>query len=314
MQEVDAERRIRMLRGDDPGSVPSAPLEDTVTDSRPHSDRYRKRRRIAGEDDTDRDIRYAREDAEHTLKNVEVIRRPTSDAPLTDHAGHISLFHADNSHQKPEKNVEAEAEAAKKKKEFEDQYTMRFSNAAGFKQSLENPWYSSASGTDPREPVGKDVWGNEDPMRREREKMRTDANDPLAVMRKGVTQLRKAEHDRKKRNEERQRELDALKSVEEGHKRRRRRESEDALEGFSLDAEPEDRERRHRRHHSHRRRHRSRSKSKSRSRDKHRQQSKRQHSHGVRVRSHDLTSGGKAEESGWVKAPGKRDSMQFTSA
>lgn len=94
-----------------------------------------------------------------------------------DTRGHINLFPVNT--QSKEKNAEAEAERLKEKRDHEDRYTLRFSNAAGFKQDLNAPWYSTASNDD-AEVVGKDVWGNDDRGRREREKVRAHANDPLA--------------------------------------------------------------------------------------------------------------------------------------
>ncbi|KAI9043709.1 uncharacterized protein KD926_003059 [Aspergillus affinis] len=194
MQEEDAERRIQVLRGEKPSTPPPPPRLPSPTsrsERKSHTDhigRSRKRRRLAGENDTDRDIRFAREDAQFTLaKREELASSRTSDAPLEDSAGHINLFPSNESKRPVEKNAEAEKESANKQRSYEDQYTMRFSNAAGFRQSVgQKPWYSS-SGTDamaPESVSGKDVWGNEDPMRKEREKSRMDANDPLAAQRK----------------------------------------------------------------------------------------------------------------------------------
>ncbi|PIG89227.1 hypothetical protein AARAC_008657, partial [Aspergillus arachidicola] len=211
MQEVDAERRIQIL-------------QDTA--------RFRKRRRLAGENDTDRDIRFAREDAQIALaKREELASTRSSDAPLYDSAGHIDLFPSQPSQKHTEKNPEAEKESAERQKAYEDQYTMRFSNAAGFRQSVgQKPWYS-ASGTEAMAPdsiSGKDVWGNEDPMRREREKARIDANDPLAAMKKGVRQLKSVEQERRKWDEERRRELEAFK-VEENSSMLQRMEIEERI-------------------------------------------------------------------------------------
>ncbi|KAH8424065.1 uncharacterized protein LDX57_001822 [Aspergillus melleus] len=200
MQEEDAERRIQVLRGEKPSTPPPPPRSPSPTsrsERKSHADhmgRSRKRRRLAGENDTDRDIRFAREDAQFALaKREELATSRTSDAPLEDSAGHINLFPSNESKRPAEKNAEAEKESADKQRSYEDQYTMRFSNAAGFRQSVgQKPWYSSSS-TDAMAPdsvSGKDVWGNEDPMRKEREKSRMDANDPLAAMRKGVREDR----------------------------------------------------------------------------------------------------------------------------
>ncbi|EAW21316.1 uncharacterized protein NFIA_064800 [Aspergillus fischeri NRRL 181] len=222
MQEIDAERRIQILRGEQPSTPPPPPSapSDTRRD-RTHGEdagRYRKRRRLAGENDTDRDIRLAREDAQLMLaKSEELAVSKTSDAPLLDSKGHINLFPSEAAQKPAEKNKEAEKEAADKNRSYEDQYTMRFSNAAGYRQSAgQMPWYSSSSRDvlAPDAMPEKDVWGNEDPMRQEREKARLDANDPLAAIKRGVRQLKSVELGRKKWNQERKRELDALKEAE----------------------------------------------------------------------------------------------------
>jgi hypothetical protein len=182
---------------------------------------------------------------------------------LTDHKGHISLFPSSSSHQPVEKNPEAEKEAAKKKREYEDQYTMRFSNAAGFKQGLESPWYSKPSGgevvVEEEEVVGKDVWGNEDPRRREREAKRIVDNDPLAFMKKGAAQVRQVERERKRWREEKERELRELEEAERRKKRKRRDEDDDDLEDFTLDGPEKSSSRRHDRERKHKHRHSSRS-------------------------------------------------------
>ena len=269
----DAEKRLQILRGlREPSPSPAEQerqqnrrgVEDDFRgrERRDHKERQRKRRRLAGENDTDRDIRLAREDVEgsRSRRGVDgddvLLRRPTSDAPLVDEAGRINLFPVEEE-KRDQKNPEAEAEAARRNREFEDQYTMRFSNAAGYKRGMmEKPWYSS-SGLDLAQENGampsRDVWGNEDPRRREREKARTDANDPLAAMRKGVRQLRAVELERKKWEDERRRESDALKEEQREERRRRRRRrsrsrsparSIDSLEDFRLDDCAEDKERR----------------------------------------------------------------------
>lgn len=312
MQEIDAERRIQILRGL-PVEAPSAPVEEEQVErsreNRP--DRERKRRRIAGEDDTDRDIRFAREDhalvpakAEMQLKN-----KKSSNAPLTDANGHINLFPVDGTRHNAPKNAEAEAEKAKKQKEFEDQYTMRFSNAAGFKQAIgEKPWYHKTSATKDGdgevEAPSKDIWGNEDPRRKEREKIRTIADDPLAAIQKGVAGVRKVERERKKWKEEKVREIRELEDAEKRRDRRRKRREADELENFSLDdaVETDDHARRHHRlhrsrdaysPHSHERRSRSPDRSRHRSH---------QHRHRTVVVDNRI---------GWEVGPGGRYSSQF---
>jgi hypothetical protein len=254
MQEVDAERRLQILRGP---HVPSPPPPPRVTHDydkeRPAgSGRERKRRKLAGEDDTDRDIRLANALVPSTAEKP-ITRKSTSNVPLTDVQGHINLFPVQTS-QAGSKNAEAEAEKAKKKKEYEDQYTMRFSNAAGFKESLgKGPWYAGGAKQTADESVGKDVWGNEDKGRREREKRRMTGDDPLLAVRRGVNRLKEVELKRKRIDDERQKEIERMIREESRREKRRRiREQDcDELEGFSLDAPGPDKARKERRsHHS----------------------------------------------------------------
>ncbi|KAL4962356.1 uncharacterized protein BDV14DRAFT_106987 [Aspergillus stella-maris] len=293
MQEEDAERRIKLLRGERPPTPPPAQPSTSASQSNKKPDRHytggnRKRRRLAGENDTDRDIRYAREDAELALaKRDELVvhaRKDKGDASLYDRDGHINLFPEEKSRKRVEKNPEAEKEAADKQRSYEDQYTMRFSNAAGFRQDIgKNPWYSASRSADMASESlpSKDVWGNEDPLRKEREKARMEVNDPLAAMKRGVRQLKSVEEERKKWNAERNREFDALKSTEESRSRHRRRRSRsrDSLEDFKLDGSPDhgpkdrhrrsDKRHRHSRHETSSRSHRRRSRSRSPSRSHH---------------------------------------------
>lgn len=277
MQEADAERRIRLLRGESVSPPPPPPETtdpETFPKRRPSGDPTKpyKRRRVAGENDTDRDIRYAREDAaQAAAKREELVvasrKSGAAEEPILDSAGHINLFPSAKA--KSEKNPEAEAEAARKKRSFEDQYTMRFSNAAGFKETVDRkPWYSSTDkeAIAPSATAGKDVWGNEDPRRKERAEARMSVNDPLAAMKRGVRQLKTSEQERKRWNEEKQRELDVLKSEDAKKSRRRhaRSPSADSLDGFRLDAPRTANEKDRRSSSGNQRRHRDRSHDRSR--------------------------------------------------
>lgn len=286
MQEIDAERRIQILRGEVPAPFPEVEdkLDEDDRGRRSHGGAYeRKKRKRTGEDDTDFEMRVVHDRASSSNLNKQITLRKSGDAPLVDHAGHIDLFPQERS-RKAEKNPEAEKEAAKKKKEYEDQYTMRFSNAAGFKQGLESPWYSKGSATVAaveEDTPTKDVWGNEDPRRKERDVARIVSNDPLAAMRQGAAQVRQVERERKRWQEEKDKELRELREEEKRKKRHRRRHDDsDDLEGFRLD-DPDressrrrdhdrDKERRHQHKISKRRSHREESSSGHRHRHHHR--------------------------------------------
>lgn len=299
MDEYDSARRLAVLRGETPPSPPPGLLEDGQKQQRNNTQRAPKRRRLAGEDDTDRDIRVARETAEQGREMQDQLvkfseqKKELSDAPLIDHRGNIDLFPVDHkAMRKVEKNAEREAEEAKKRQEFEDQYTMRFANAAG-RDGVGKPWYANASQGVTQTPdasdnheleePGKNVWGREDPGRKDRERMRMNASDPLAFMKKAQVQLKEAERDRKRWAAERDRELLAISTVGEKEFRSTRKSKRafreekntddiDELEGFSLDAPPEEGKSKHGRSHGHRsskhRRH-HRSRSRSRDRDRH---------------------------------------------
>ncbi|GAB7352287.1 hypothetical protein MBLNU459_g2745t1 [Dothideomycetes sp. NU459] len=263
MQEQDAARRTAILRGEAPPQLPSP------SPPRPEKGREggrndgpgpeRKRmRRLRGEDDTDRDIRIVQEDvalgqrARETLGGRDEHKSARSDAPITDHAGHIQLFAAPDVREirRAEKNKEAEAEKAQKKKEYEDQYTMRFSNAAGFKTQLSKPWYAAEKDRGPgreqalAEEPGRNVWGREDPQRNDRDRTRTSAHDPMAFMQRAQSQLKQAERDRetwKAKKDKEMRELEEMqrsdrrKARDHRRRRRSREASLDSIDGFELD-------------------------------------------------------------------------------
>jgi hypothetical protein len=242
MQELDAERRAAILRGQTPPPLPDEIDKKDLDHKKERGGRghERKRRKLAGEDDTDMDIRLAASviaprgdnDADANAKVLK-LRNVQIDAPLTDHAGHIDLFPVDMKEAiKREKNAEVENEKRRKERAFEDQYTMRFSNAAG-KDGLDKPWYAAQ-----QKPIkqdeediaaleyagfeNKNVWGNEDPRRKEREQARITSKDPFAFMQQAQNQLKKSKEDKKKWAEERKRELRELRAAQEREDRRDR--------------------------------------------------------------------------------------------
>lgn len=296
MQEQDAERRIALLRGEEPPALPV--LADENEHAHGPRRRYdeaaaprdRKRRRLKGEDDTEREIRYAREDVEagsQVRGSLRAKSKGGSDAPLQDHKGHIQLFSAPDEKQSRKSETSKDEKAAKRKRdEEEQQHGMRFSDAAGYRTGTNKPWYAASdrpTREDNYKPTselvlaevqGKDVWGNEDPRRVERERTRLVSSDPFAMMQQAQKQLKRSEEDRGKWQAERDREMQQLKTEEErkrrherkheSRRRSRRDEEDDDLEGFSLDG-PKTESRgghdRHRRSHRHRSRERSRSRS-----------------------------------------------------
>jgi hypothetical protein len=238
MQEVDAVRRLAILRGeipppleqDEPEPEPlPAPAHQASGDRHGHgSGRKRKRH---GEDDTDFEMRLALEHASAGSRVAhELAAKPSSSLPappLVDSKGHISLF-SSGLPPPAEKNEEAEREAARKKREFTDQYQMRLVNAAG-KDGLGltdgGPWYATAEGEASGALVpSRNVWGREDPKRKGREAKRLDASDPLAMMKRGATKVRELEKGRRGEREERERELESLEREERRRERKRRRE------------------------------------------------------------------------------------------
>ncbi|KAK6612543.1 homocitrate synthase [Botrytis cinerea] len=284
MQELDAERRMQILRGEIPTplSIEDKPEEDNVPhERRSHGsseERKRRPRKRNGENETDFEMRVAAQDSQSSKDERQIVLRKHTDAPL-------------NVHKKPrvEKNAEAEQEKEKKRKEYEDQYTMRFSNAAGFKQGLDKPWYSKATAEvksiDEDNP-GKDAWGNEDPRRKERDAARVISNDPLAAMRQGAAQVRQVKKEREQWMKEKEREVKELEAEERRSKRKRRHNDidDDDLEGFSLDR-PEKRSRssHHRTDSEHEkereRRHRHRRRSERDESDRHRHRHRHHHRH-----------------------------------
>ncbi|KGQ09641.1 hypothetical protein BBAD15_g5025 [Beauveria bassiana D1-5] len=223
MQEVDAARRLAILRGEVPPPIEqdeeaAAPDQEAAGGSRPsHSlGTGRRPRKRHGEDDTDFELRIAKERELTVSRAATEAKRTTSSAPIVDRRGHIDLFGTDNKrHAHTEKNEDAEREASRKRREYEDQYTMRFANAGG-QPGLDAPWYS-ADGRKEQQTMAvmKNVWGRDDPQRKERDEKRIVASDPLAMMKQGAAKVRELKQERKKFQDERERELRQLKREDE---------------------------------------------------------------------------------------------------
>lgn len=254
MQDVDNERKLAILRGEEPPQFP--PVKDEsdrkrhAHDERPRDHgRERKRRRLAGEDDTERDIRFAREDLDQANGARERLGRPqepSKNAPIVDREGLMDLFPEEMPAAQKNALQRAEENAAKKRreKEQEEQMSMRFADAAGKAGLKEDPWYKTTQDIGALIATGEsnDVWGRPDPKRKDREQSRMASNDPFVMMQQAQKQLKRAQSD-KAEWEERRRELKKLGREEEKRQRKeskKRRREEDAgnddLEGFSLGA------------------------------------------------------------------------------
>ncbi|CCC05251.1 unnamed protein product [Sordaria macrospora k-hell] len=203
MQQVDAERRLAILRGEVPPS-----LEEPVSSADPSNDpgrrRHRERdllaggrkRKRAGEDDTDFEMRVARERAMVGANAASELSGPvvnsassTTAASLVDSKGHITLF-AEEELKLAEKGEDLETEAAKRKREEAEQHQVRFTSAAGRDSegllAKNGPWYATPDGDVAALVPSKNVFGKEDPGRKAREVERLSASDPLAMMKRGA--------------------------------------------------------------------------------------------------------------------------------
>ncbi|KAK3902579.1 hypothetical protein C8A05DRAFT_33722 [Staphylotrichum tortipilum] len=237
MQEADAARRLAILRGEIPPPLQgpsSQPSPDALPPSRGHHDeRAGRKRKRHGEDDTDFEMRVARSRASPHAPPASKPAPSSSSAPLVDSRGHIALFSAPP--QPPrEPHPEAAREAARKDRELKDQYQMRLVNAAGRDGAGltdGGPWYASAEGEVSAAAPGvtdKNVWGRDDPGRRDRAAARMGASDPLALMQKGARMVRELEKGRRREVEEREREMGEMEREERRERKRERRREERA--------------------------------------------------------------------------------------
>ncbi|KAJ8608027.1 hypothetical protein MRB53_039933 [Persea americana] len=226
LQEEDAANRIALLRG-------QKVIEKTRQDDQANHDkrdellahhtaaRPHKRRRLHGEDDTDREIRWAKEDAELGQQvATRVSKREDRDEPLHDEAGHIQLVSS------AERDRDSKATDVKVQKTPEIEYaSMRFKDAAGYKNDGQAPWYAKQTShtTVKHETLStlpeKNVWGNEDPRRKERELGRVASNDPLAFMKQAQRQLKQSEKDREQYKAEQDAEIRQLRRDSRSHRK-----------------------------------------------------------------------------------------------
>lgn len=271
MQDADAARRLAILRGESP----PPPLPDAEPPADPSDKKYTRRdrdrdgnwlggarkRKRAGEDDTDFEMRVARERAEVGARVAGELgageaersgRKGRDDVDIVDSRGHIDLVGA------PPRDA---GEHEDKRREVADRHAI----GALKGDFADDPWYAdakrrrintttdsstalvlaaTATTTEDRlaergmEAPTKNVWGRDDPKRRGRETARLDANDPLAAMKSGAKKVRDIVKERRRDAEERGRELEQLRQEERRREKRRKREKkradEDKYEDGSL--------------------------------------------------------------------------------
>lgn len=201
--EYDADVRHAKLKGKSPPPVPERirHLEDAVPSvnrkrnpvDKNDNDR-KKRRRRPGEDDTQRDIRLARD--AHDATQHSRLYPGANRTPITDKSGHIQLFDPGPDPHSDQRgtNAESEYKAKNKERESDDQYSMRFASAAGRQYSASNaPWYASREMHSTQSRVRTNVFGEEDPARHKRDQQRMGALDPMAAMQVAQSQLKDAD-------------------------------------------------------------------------------------------------------------------------
>lgn len=281
MQDADAARRLAILRGETPPPLPEAEQPADPSDKK-HTRRDcdgtfggggRKRKR-AGEDDTEFEMRVARERAEEGSRVADELagasgsrrqkQKETEEVNIVDSRGHIDLIgpvpkdaggggEDDRNETVPESHRSKARQTVEKyernhrngvsagKPWYEEAEHMRLVKNAWFfdacvaaatltvEQSLEDEREAAVREARRKaerllEAPTTDVWGRDDPKRRERETARLDANDPLAAMRSGAKKVRDVLKERRKDAEERGRELEQLRQEERRREKRRKRE------------------------------------------------------------------------------------------
>jgi hypothetical protein len=219
MQEADAVRRLAIMRGETP---PPLPAEETPETSAVVRKDYfptgeRRKRKRAGEDDTDFEMRLAKERA---AEGEKVSMR------LAERRDRAALAPA----------LTEDAKVVGKRDMPAGPTTF------GAMKEVQAGWYAKpVRPGDEDETAGRDAFGREDPGRKSRDAVRLDKNDPLAMMKRGAAKVSELGQERKREAEERERELRALRKEQKRAEKRRKSEGAGGrhevgeLEGFSLD-------------------------------------------------------------------------------
>jgi len=253
-----ADVRLAFLRGLPPPERPAELDEDVVHQDDGKAGRIQRReqagedgassalraekrrmRRREGEDDTERDIRLAREDLGGVSGTESAANkrgggkstRVEALLPLTDAGGHIQLFAPErpapasaSSSGKPQRE-DPEQALRKRQQEEREAGSLRFSEAGPNRgHPSSRPWYTGAgAGTQDAEEVGRNAFGREDAGRKGRDAARVSAADPMAVMMVAQRKLKEVERERERWKLEREKEVGLVRDydIERGDRRHR---------------------------------------------------------------------------------------------
>ncbi|MCJ1449289.1 MAG: hypothetical protein MMC23_009809 [Stictis urceolatum] len=174
------------------------------------------RRRLAGENDTDRDIRVAQETYCLRKEQQSLHSEGSSiDKPLTDIRGYISLF-PDEPRCTSGLNANVGANHKQKRLESRNSCASRLSDAEGLNASEgKEPWYCTPSGQAPSRHGSDEKNQESDRVESSTRSIKRRSNglraeDPLSSMKRGVTGARRVHEERKKWKNEKRREIAEL--------------------------------------------------------------------------------------------------------
>lgn len=225
-RQDEADDRLAILRKDKQGRPRQRDAIEGSIDTR-----RSKKRKLTGEDDTDRDIRLAHQNqAQHNASDHSDLQRRQADQPisLTDNKGNFSLI--------PQPQTEVHSRPKSRVDDNPTHFYLSSANPGQTSTGIHQPWYKTPRGQD------QPQWGSASPRRQEREAARLSSNDPLALMKRGVKKLRESERERHQWRDQRERDL---REVEDMAKRERR----SIKERQSQQDDPDNRRKEHRRRH-----------------------------------------------------------------
>ncbi|PHH73538.1 hypothetical protein CDD80_3739 [Ophiocordyceps camponoti-rufipedis] len=163
-QQIESERRLAILRGEAlPPSPPDndhGPAFTEDTRRRDEGSRTKRPRKHQGEDDTEFELRLARE---QKGQRRSVHQHTQSSAPIVDSAGHTDLFGNERARSHAQKHRETEGESRHHREKHNDQSRTRHSNTPS--TSTKKPWYTSVEAD--MSPSART--SEEDPRRKQRQ-------------------------------------------------------------------------------------------------------------------------------------------------